>query len=115
MARLPFNHFFVLMLENRSFDHTFGYLGIGDGIPREVATNYLRPSDDSSEKFVSRKGGDYTAIGEGPSYSLKQTNEQLFGKTRPPANVAADKPAMDGFVSSFAVVRRAPSIVQILI
>ena len=53
MARLPFNHFFVLMLENRSFDHTFGYLGIGDGIPRGGATNYLKMNDNSSEKFVS--------------------------------------------------------------
>ena len=34
MARLLFDHFIVLMLENRSFDHLFGYLGIGDGIPQ---------------------------------------------------------------------------------
>jgi phospholipase C len=106
MARLLFDRFVVLMLENRSFDHLFGYLGIGDGIPRGGATNYLKPSDNTSEKFVSRKGGDYTAIGEGPSHSLKQTNEQLFGKTEPPANGAAAEPAMHGFVSSFAVSLR---------
>ena len=106
MARLLFDHFVVLMLENRSFDHLFGYLEIGDGVPQGGATNYLKPNDNTSEKFVSRKGGDYTAIGEGPSHSVKQTNEQLFGKTEPPANVVVAEPVMDGFVSSFAVSLR---------
>jgi phospholipase C len=73
MAKLLFEHFVVLMLENRSFDHLFGYLGIGDGLPDGGATNYLKPGDTSTVKFTSRKGGDYTAIGQGPSHSLKQT------------------------------------------
>jgi phospholipase C len=34
VAKLLFEHFIVLMLENRSFDHLFGYLGKGDGRPR---------------------------------------------------------------------------------
>jgi phospholipase C len=101
MAKLLFDHFVVLMLENRSFDHLFGYLGIGEGLPAGGATNYLKPGDTNTEKFTSRKGGDYTAIGEGPSHSLKQTNEQLFGQSKPPANVAAAQPAMNGFVASF--------------
>ncbi len=103
MTKLLFDHYVVLMLENRSFDHLFGYLGIGEGIPAGGAANYLKPGDTNSEKFPSRKGGDYTAIGEGPSHSLKQTNEQLFGVTNPPAT---DAPAMDGFVASFAVSLR---------
>jgi phospholipase C len=114
MTRLLFDYYVVLMLENRSFDHLFGYLGIGDGIPTGGATNYLKPGDATGEKFTSRKGGDYTAIGEGPSHSLKQTNEQLFGLTVPSASVAAAAPAMNGFVSSFAVslqhdLRRQPT------
>ncbi|MGS0000462.1 hypothetical protein ACUOIV_28455, partial [Escherichia coli] len=63
--------------------------------------NYLTPGDSSTEAFKSRKGGDYTAIGEGPSHSLKQTNEQLFGVTKPSAAVAAATPALNGFVASF--------------
>src|SRR6516164_7407563 len=102
MAKLLFDHFVVLMLENRSFDHLFGYLGIGEGLPAGGATNYLKPGDTSTVKFTSRKGGDYTAIGQGPSHSLKQTNEQLFGQSKPPANVAAAQPPMNGFVASFA-------------
>lgn len=101
MAKLLFEHYVVLMLENRSFDHLFGYLGIGDGVPAGGATNHLNPTDETSEAFSSRKGGDYTAIGEGPSHSLKQTNEQLFGVTKPSAAVASKPPPLNGFVSSF--------------
>jgi phospholipase C len=101
MAGLLFEHFVVLMLENRSFDHLFGYLGIGDGLPRGGATNYLKPTDKTSDKFSSRQGGDYTAIGQGPSHSLKQTNMQLFGVTKPTAGVAAKTPPLNGFVASF--------------
>jgi hypothetical protein len=101
MAKLLFEHFVVLMLENRSFDHLFGYLGIGDGLPSGGAVNYLKPGDKTSQAFKSRQGGDYTAIGQGPSHSLKQTNEQLFGVTKPSATVAAGKPPLNGFVASF--------------
>src|SRR6266404_4187102 len=96
MTQLLFEHFVVLMLENRSFDHIFGYLGIGDGVPAAGCTNYLKPGDKKSGTFKSRKGGDYTAIGEGPSHSLKQVNEQLFGVTKP-TSAAAKKPLLDGF------------------
>jgi phospholipase C len=101
MAQLLFEHFVVLMLENRSFDHLFGYLGIGDGLPRDGASNYLKPDDKNSTKFSSRDGGDYTAIGQGPSHSVKETNMQLFGVTKPTAAAAAKPPPMNGFVASF--------------
>ena len=106
MARLLFDRFVLLLLENRSFDHLFDYFGIGDGISQGGATNYPKPDGTTSEKCVSRKGGDYTAIGEGLSHSLKQTNEQLFGKTEPPANVAATEPVMDGFVATEIIRER---------
>jgi phospholipase C len=99
--KLLFEHFVVLMLENRSFDHLFGYLGIGDGLQKKPATNYLKPGDDGSAAFSSRQGGDYTAIGQGPSHSLKETNMQLFGVTKPTAAVAAKTPPLNGFVASF--------------
>jgi phospholipase C len=98
MAKLLFEHYVVLMLENRSFDHLFGYLGIGEGLPSAGATNYLKPGNSSSKAFSMRKGGDYTAVGDGPSHSLKQTNEQLFGVTKPTPAVSAKTPPMDGFV-----------------
>src|SRR5579863_9124319 len=101
MAQLLFEHFVVLMLENRSFDHLFGYLGIGDGLtklPGGGVTNYLVPGNKASGAFSTRAGGDYVAIGQGPSHSLKETNMQLFGATKPAASQA---PLLNGFVASF--------------
>ena len=50
MAKLLFEHFIVLMLENRSFDHLFGYLGVGEGLPSagetSTATSGSRPNLD---------------------------------------------------------------------
>ena len=114
MANLLFDHIVVLMLENRSFDHLFGYLGIGDGLHGAGATNYLRPGDKTSQAFSSREGGDYTAIGQGPSHSLKETNMQLFGVTKPTPAVAAQTPPMNGFAASFRIslqydLKRAPT------
>src|SRR4029077_15962777 len=113
MAKLLFDHFVVLMLENRSFDHLFGYLGIGDGL-KGGAINYLKPGDKTSPAFSSREGGDYTAIGQGPSHSLKETNMQLFGVTKPTPAVASQTPPLTGFVASFRTalqydLKRAPT------
>jgi phospholipase C len=58
MTKLLFDHFVVLMLENRFFDHLFGYLGIGDGLVKNGGVNYLKPGDTSSGTFKSAKGGD---------------------------------------------------------
>lgn len=106
-----FQNYVVLMLENRSFDHLFGYLGKGDGLPPGGGTNYLVPGDTTTEAFSSRKGGDFTAVGDGPTHSLKQVNEQLFGKTGPEAG---DPVKLDGFVASFKAslaydLRRTPA------
>ena len=101
MPDLQFEHVVVLMLENRSFDHIFGYLGIGEGLPPGGATNYLTPGDKTTTAFSSRKGGDYVAVGQGPLHSVKEVDLQLFGKT----NVSGSQPASDavlnGFVASF--------------
>jgi phospholipase C len=105
MANLLFDHIVVLMLENRSFDHLFGYLGKGDGLGLHGAgaVNYLKAGDRTSTAFSSHQGGDYTAVGEGPSHSLKETNVQLFGTPRPTPAVAAQTPPLNGFVESFGI------------
>src|ERR1700753_3722312 len=102
MRDLLFDHIVVLMLENRSFDHLFGHLGVGAGLSND-AVNYLHAGDSSSQAFRTGYGGDFTAAGEGPSHSLKETNVQLFGVTNPSDEQAAD-PKMSGFVQSFATV-----------
>ncbi|WP_169708639.1 alkaline phosphatase family protein [Trinickia terrae] len=111
---LQFDHVVVLMLENRSFDHLFGYLGIGEGVSAAGFTNYLTPGNAETTAFKTRKGGDYTSVGEGPSHSLKQTSEQLFGTTNVAADVAAGTAKLDGFIASFNTslnydLKRAPT------
>lgn len=94
-----FQHVVVLMLENRSYDHLFGFLEKGLGVPPGAANTFK--FDGNSREFMVRRGGDYTAVGEGPSHSLKQTNEQLFGKTKVGRDKPADQADMSGFVASF--------------
>jgi phospholipase C len=100
VGSLLFDHVVVLMLENRSFDHLFGYLGLGEGLNKAPYTNYLRADDSTTTAFSTKMGGDYTASGEGPSHSLKQVNEQLFGSTKVAANIDAGRANLSGFVSS---------------
>jgi len=102
MADLRFDHIVVLMLENRSFDHLFGHLGKGLGLSTD-AVNYLKAGDNQSLAFRTGRGGDYMAAGEGPSHSLKETNLQLFGKTKPTEEEQTQQPPMNGFVNSFNV------------
>ncbi len=114
MTKLLFDHFIVLMLENRSFDHLFGYLGVGDGVTGGRHVNFLKPGNAKTPSFSVRRGGDYTAIGQGPSHSLKETNEQLFGATHVATTVPADQATMSGFVASFKTtltpeLKRAPT------
>jgi phospholipase C len=87
-------------------------------LPARGATNYLKPGDTSSQKFSTGNGGDYTAVGDGPSHSLKQTNMQLFGATKPTAAVAAKTPPLTGFVASFETslaydLKRAPTTTEL--
>jgi hypothetical protein len=101
MPNLLFDHIIVLMLENRSFDHIFGYLGKGEGLKASAAVNYLTPGKPSTQAFRTRRGGDYVAVGQGPAHSLKEVNLQLFGTDKLPASVAASTAKLNGFIASF--------------
>jgi phospholipase C len=98
----PFTHVMVLMLENRSFDHIFGLSGIPgiEGL-RGDEFNLLDPSNPASEKFVVRRGGNYSvATGDGPGHSLADTNTQLFGVRDLPTPPPAARNS--GFVKAYA-------------
>ena len=101
MPNLLFDHVVVLMLENRSFDHIFGYLGIGEGLAGVNAVNFEEAGKASSTAYPVKRGGDYVAVGDGPSHSLKQVNEQLFGTTKVAVGAPAAGATLDGFVASF--------------
>jgi len=95
-------HVVLLMLENRSFDHIFGYRPGVNGL-KGNEFNLLKPSAPSSESnppYRVSNGAPYAVpVGEGPGHSFPDANEQLSGSKAGPS---ASAPAKNiGFVSSY--------------
>jgi phospholipase C len=94
-------HLFVLMMENRSFDHMLGFLRSA-----EYAIEGLTGSEsneDSAEKEITvsataRYSGDLTAD---PNHHFADVTEQLYGVDVPAAGQA---PNMSGFVKNYQTV-----------
>src|SRR4051794_16719355 len=90
------DHFVVLMLENRSFDHTFGLRPGVNGILD--AHHHSKFSNGG----IAASGGAPFAIptkhGLGPFHNVTDVNEQLFGTKNPAAGA---HPTMDGFVANY--------------
>lgn len=104
-------HFVVLMLENRSFDHMLGYLysDAGNvspaGQPYEGLTGTESNPDGNGQpvsvfKIEPTSPHPYYMPGADPGEGYMATNSQLFGSTTAPATPSA--PAMQGFVKDFA-------------
>ena len=95
-------HVVVLMLENRSFDHIFGYRAGVDGLKGDEF-NLLDPSkpeSDSNPSFVVNNGAPYAVLaGNGPGHSLADTNCQLCNDKGGPSNTLAA--SNNGFVRSY--------------
>ena len=101
MPQNKIKHVVVLMLENRSFDHLFGFRPHVDGL-KGNEFNLLAPDQPESltnPPFPVGTGAPYAiTVGKGPGHSLNQTNVQLFGSkstTGPVSN--------RGFVASYKV------------
>jgi phospholipase C len=81
-------HIVVLMLENRSFDHIFGFRkGINGLTGKEF--NLLtpnKPESDVNPAFHTGSGAPFVTINSknGPSHSLKGTNVQIFNNSNGP-------------------------------
>ena len=99
-------HIFVLMLENRSFDHMLGFLpreghlsGVDGLSGREF--NLLDAADPASQRFHVRTGAPFAMPDQlDPDHSVVAVNYQLTGSTEGPS---AWSPARnDGFVENFA-------------
>ncbi len=98
----PIEHFVVLMLENRSFDHIFGYRQGVNGL-KGSESNLLDPSKPKSATnpalFVSNGAPDAVLTGQGPGHSFNAANLQLCNNKNGPS---ASSPAMNnGFVSGY--------------
>jgi phospholipase C len=75
-------HVVVLMLENRSFDHIFGFRQGVNGVTGSEFNllDPTKPESDTNPAFHTGSGAPFAVIDSknGPSHSLKGTNVQIF-------------------------------------
>ena len=95
-------HVIVLMLENRSFDHIFGYRQGVNGL-EGTEFNLVKPSapvSTTNPQYLVSNGAPYAVpVGEGPGHSFPDANVQLSGNKGGPS---ASAPAQNnGFISSY--------------
>jgi phospholipase C len=96
-------HIVVLMLENRSFDHIFGYRPGVNGLKGDEFNllDPTKPESDVNPAFYVSNGAPYPILAgkNGPSHSLKGTNDQIFNS---PTGPDAQHPAKNnGFVRNY--------------
>jgi phospholipase C len=95
-------HVVVLMMENRSFDHIFGYRQGIDGLTGKEF-NLLNPNAPESDKnpsFYVNNGAPWAVLaGQGPGHSLSAANVQLCNSKNGPS--AAAPATNNGFVSNY--------------
>lgn len=101
MADARIEHFVVLMLENRSFDHIFGYRKGVNGL-KGTEFNLLDPSkpQGATNPQVKVSNAEPFAIlaGEGPSHSFNAVTTQIYGAPKIPDTVTKTNL---GFVKSY--------------
>jgi len=104
------NHFVVLMLENRSFDHMLGYLYPGkqtpSGQPFEgLAGTESNLASDGQPVTVFRiepsTPNAYLMPGADPGEGYMATNDQLYGSDNGPAS-SGQAATCQGFVANYA-------------
>ena len=88
------------MLENRSFDHLFGFYPNVDGLKGNEYNllNPWRPESAANPRVFVGQNAVWNIVGnEGPNHSLKSVNKQLFGVGEHLS--AAQKPALTAYES----------------
>jgi phospholipase C len=90
-------HLFVLMLENRSFDHMLGYSNIPDidGLSGQAFTNRDAVEEPVHTTPDAGYAGSYDVD---PGHDFVDVQMQLYGTARP---AAGQQPNMSGFVKSY--------------
>src|SRR5262249_56978931 len=101
-GKSPIEHVVVLMLENRSFDHIFGYRTGVNGL-RGDEYNLLSPSkpvSDANPAYYVSNGAPFAVpIGEGPGHSFKAANWQQYDNGNGPGRSSPAK--NNGFVRNY--------------
>ncbi len=104
MSATRIKHVFVLMLENRSFDHMFGFSGLTGTDTENKPTQVQGLRGDETNRFgnavVSVSRGASFAMSADPGHEFQNVLDQLCG---PGARYAEPYPAIDssGFVDSY--------------
>lgn len=93
----PVKHVFVLMLENRSFDHLFGYLPTVDGVKPSMS-NPNEPGHSPDPVPVNSGATDRPATD--PSHEFENVWRQLYSAPPDPSGNSSASPTMQGFVQS---------------
>jgi phospholipase C len=105
------DHIVVLMLENRSFDHIFGFRNGINGLAGNESNllDPAQPGSSSNPAFVVDNRAPYAVLaGKGPGHSIHATNYQLCNnRAGPGPGLAA---ANSGFVRNYKDELRADHI-----
>jgi phospholipase C len=91
------NHFIVLLLENRSFDHLFGFFPppVGQNIENLLALDSLpinlldpsKPLSADNPSFATSQPAPFAVDDkDGPSHSFNSVNVQLTNSSRGPSD-----------------------------
>ena len=87
----------VLMMENRSFDHMFGYIDPDDDEIDDLSDTESNRGPDGRLVLVGRKTREKGLVD--PGHKFLDVNEQIFGTSNPRPG---DRPTMGGFVKNYA-------------
>jgi len=95
-------HVVVLMMENRSFDHIFGYRHGVNGL-KGNESNLLdptKPESNSNPSFIVNNGApDAVLAGQGPGHSINAANTQLCNNKLGPSAASPEK--NNGFINNY--------------
>lgn len=91
-------HVVVLMMENRSFDHVFGYLASPDYLINGLDGTQFNRDSDGEQVFASPDAAYSGDLIADPGHDFHDVNEQLFGSTEV---VDLDPAPMSGFVRNY--------------
>lgn len=93
-------HVFVLMMENRSFDHVFGFMKAPDFNIEGLDPAELPYNEDSHENkiYVSSDALPTGDLAADPNHHFDDVQEQLYGTPNPSAGQPID---MSGFVRNY--------------
>ena len=89
-------HLVVLMMENRSFDHMFGFL-MSDTYPIEGLTGNESNLDSQGEPVKVSANANYSGdLSADPGHHFPDVNMQIFGNME-----GTGAPTMSGFVTGY--------------